>query len=352
MQKWIVFSEFNPDRIETSTKLTPVKMLDENIGYIAPDYLEPYQNLIESETILTLRQERQTKKFDPRTRLYWEAVQAIQDIQSQEFDFSGSVVKVGEANQLSSEQQQRFDQTLKVFCPWKKGPFELFGTLIDAEWRSDWKWERILPYIQPLKNRNIADIGCHNGYFMFRMVPQKPNCVIGFEPYAKHFWNFQLIQNIVQQEMLHFELLGVEHIHLYPDFFDTIFCLGILYHHTDPVGLLRKLHKALKKNGEIIIDCQGIPGDLPVALTPQKRYAQARGIWFLPTQLALENWMIRAGFSNVNCFFAEPLSTEEQRRTSWADIDSLSEFLNPQNPSLTVEGYPAPWRYYAIANKN
>ena len=33
-------------------------------------------------------------------------------------------------------------------------------------------------------------------------------------------------------------------------------------------------------------------------------------------------------------------------------IDSLQEFLDPEDPSLTVEGYPAPWRYYLIANKN
>lgn len=327
-------------------------MLDESLGYIAPDYLEKYNDDLESETILAIRQERQTQLFEAKTKRYYQAVQAVRDIESNKFDFSGSVIKVGEADELSFEQQQRFNHSLKAFCPWKKGPFELFGTLIDAEWRSDWKWERILPQIQSLTDRKVADIGCHNGYFMFRMAHQKPACVIGFEPYAKHLWNFQLVQNIVRQEMLHFELLGVEHIDLYPDFFDTIFCLGILYHHTDPVGLLRKLHKSLKKTGEIIIDCQGIPGDLPVALTPEKRYAQARGIWFLPTQSCLKNWINRAGFNNVNCFFAEPLSTEEQRRTTWADIDSLSEFLDQTNSSLTIEGYPAPWRYYVIAHKD
>ena len=202
-----------------------------------------------------------------------------------------------------------------------------------------------------LKHRKVADIGCHNGYFMFRMAHQQPACVIGFEPVAKHFWNFQLIQNLVQQDMLSFELLGVEHIHFYPNFFDTIFCLGIIYHNPDPINLLRRLRQALAPKGEIIIDCQGIPGDLPVALTPRKRYAQARGIWFLPTQTCLENWMARAGFREIRCFFAEPLSVEEQRRTPWANVNSLREFLDPEDPSRTLEGYPAPWRYYAIAQK-
>ncbi|OZH52420.1 tRNA methyltransferase [Hydrocoleum sp. CS-953] len=326
-------------------------MFNKNIGYISPDYLSKYNTPINTEAILKIRQERQTKLFEPSNQKYYEAVQTITDIQTDFFDFSNAVIKVGNSDELSPEQKQRFIHSLQTFCPWKKGPFELFGVTIDAEWRSDWKWERILPHISSLKNRKVADIGCHNGYFMFRMAAQQPELVIGFEPYTKHFWNFQLIQNIVKQKMLAFELLGVEHIHYYPQFFDTIFCLGILYHHTDPIGLLRKMREALAPKGEIIIDCQGIPGDLPVALTPQKRYAQARGIWFLPTQSCLENWIARAGFSDINCFFAEPLSVEEQRRTTWANIDSLSEFLHPDDPSLTVEGYPAPWRYYAIARK-
>lgn len=327
-------------------------MFDETIGYSPPDYLASPAASLDREAILALRQQRRPWLFEPRVQTYRSAVQAVQDFHSDWFDFSAAAVKVGLAEELSTEQQQRLRQTLQTFCPWKKGPFELFGTTIDAEWRSDWKWARILPHIQPLKNRTVADIGCHNGYFMFRMAQQQPARAIGFEPVAKHFWNFQLIQNWVQQDNLTFELLGVEHMHFYTDFFDTIFCLGILYHHTDPIDLLRKLRQALTPKGEIVIDCQGIPGDLPVALTPRKRYARARGIWFLPTQTCLENWLARAGFTHVRCFFAEPLSVAEQRRTAWADVDSLQEFLDPDDPSLTMEGYPAPWRYYAIARKS
>lgn len=321
------------------------------IGYIAPDYLDDYPKSLDKESILSIRQQRQSQLFSPQVTEYHQAVQAVQDIQSDWYDFSDAVVKVGHPEELTPAQYQRFYQTLQIFCPWKKGPFQLFGITIDAEWRSDWKWDRVLPQIDSLNNRRVADIGCHNGYFMFRMAAEKPKCVIGFEPVAKHFWNFQLIQNIVKQPMLTFELLGVEHIHFYPNFFDTIFCLGILYHHRNPINLLGKLREALAPKGEIVIDCQGIPGELPVALTPRKRYAQARGIWFLPTQSCLENWLLRAGFTQIHCFFAQPLSLQEQRRTPWAAIDSLREFLNPDDFSLTLEGYPAPWRYYVIARK-
>ncbi len=319
--------------------------------YSPPDYLDQPDFAGDRTAIRQLRQERLPHLESDRLRPYRDAVQAIHDLPQASLDGTGAVVTIGHPDRLTQEQSQRLYQTLRVFCPWKKGPFNFFGIQIDAEWRSDWKWQRLLPRIQPLNGRRVADIGCHNGYFMLRMVPHQPKWVIGFEPYGKLFWNFQLIQNLVQCDRLYFEPLGVEHIHFYPNFFDTIFCLGILYHHPDPIGLLHKLRQALAPQGELVIDCQGIPGADPIALTPRQRYAHARGIWFLPTQSCLEHWLYRAGFGEIQCFFAEPLSTSEQRRTDWAEIDSLAAFLDPHDPTRTIEGYPAPWRYYIMAHK-
>lgn len=326
-------------------------MWDESLGFMPKDYLDAWEEQLEAQKIRELREERMVQLPQDRFRKLREATMSIADLETKHLDFSGPAVRLGSKEDLNDEQRARLDAALKAYCPWKKGPFELFGTYIDTEWRSDWKWERITPHRESLKGKFVADIGCHNGYYMFRMLPEKPRLVIGFEPYAKHFWHFQLFQNLVKSPALHYELLGVEHIDFYPRFFDTIFCLGIIYHHTDPVSLLRKMHKALRPSGEIIIDCQGIPGELPISLTPRTRYAKARAIWFLPTFPCLKNWMARAGFEDIECFFGEPLSTEEQRRTPWADIPSLEDFLDPDDPTLTVEGYPAPWRYYVRAKR-
>lgn len=313
------------------------------------DYLDTWGSVLEAESIRHLRRMREASLYSSAMVPYQAAVDSMQSLPAHSIDLGQDVIQIGQAADLTEAQLAQVTQALKTFCPWKKGPFEVFGHFIDAEWRSHLKWQRILPQIQSLQGRKVADIGCHNGYFMFRMAAHNPNWVIGFEPVPKHYWNFQLLQNWIQKPNLMFELLGVEHLDLYPRFFDTIFCLGILYHQTDPVGLLRKMKSALAPGGELIIDCQGIAGELPVALTPQKRYAKAKGIWFLPTQSCLEHWIRRAGFQSVQVFFAEALSVQEQRRTPWADVESLQDFLDPINPTLTVEGYPAPWRYYAIA---
>ncbi len=262
--------------------------------------------------------------------------------------FDRPLVQIGLQHEWPGD-PEHLRNVLQEMMPWKKGPFSFFGIEIDSEWRSDLKWSRLLPLLPELKNKRVADIGCHNGYFMYRMLPEDPELVIGFEPVWRHFQTFEFLQSYARQDRLHFELLGVESIHHFAKFFDVIFCLGILYHHTDPIGLLRKMRSSLAKGGSLLVDCQGIPGEESHALMPRGRYAGASGIWWLPTKLCLEHWLLRAGFQQVKTIYAEPLSTQEQRSTLWAPGKSLADFLNSQDTSLTIEGYPAPHRFYMIA---
>lgn len=39
----------------------------------------------------------------------------------------------------------------KQLMPWRKGPYHLHGIHIDCEWRSDFKWQRILPHLSLAK---------------------------------------------------------------------------------------------------------------------------------------------------------------------------------------------------------
>jgi tRNA (mo5U34)-methyltransferase len=41
---------------------------------------------------------------------------------------------------------------------------------------------------------------------------------------------------------------------------------------------------------------------------------------------------------------------DEQRKTDWIDTESLVDFLDPNDNSKTIEGYPAPKRAIFIAN--
>jgi tRNA (mo5U34)-methyltransferase len=64
---------------------------------------------------------------------------------------------------------------------------------------------------------------------------------------------------------------------------------------------------------------------------------------------ALKNWCYRAGFESVEVLEIMKTELNEQRKTEWIDTQSLEDFLDPDDPTKTVEGYPAPKRVYLKA---
>jgi tRNA (mo5U34)-methyltransferase len=306
------------------------------------------------QTIQALLQEKaqwlsQGKKGVERFRLPYESVQHIRAAQC---DFSDDVVKIGGPGELSGQDREKVYKAMRDFMPWRKGPFNVFGIGIDAEWRSERKWNRILPELPDLQGKIVADIGCNNGYYMFRMAHFKPKLVVGFEPYLQHYFTFKTLNRFAGCENLFCELLGVEHIGLYKRSFEVVFLMGILYHRSSPVEVLREIRTAMKPGGILIVESQGIPGAEPVALFPEQRYAKVPGTYFVPTGACLANWLSRAGFTEVQVFFSHPMSGQEQRRTDWMVFESYEDFIDKTDPTLTKEGYPVPIRIFARAENS
>lgn len=246
--------------------------------------------------------------------------------------------------ETNSEIEQTIYSTAWAMRPWRKGPFQIGQTYIDSEWQSFLKFNLLLPHLK-LENKIVGDIGCNNGYYLFRMLDLKPKHLIGFDPSALYKTQFDFINHFAKSD-IEYELLGVEHLPFYTTKFDTLFCLGVLYHRSDPVQTLKSLKKALYKNGELFLDTFMIDGDLPVAFCPAKRYSKIPNVYFIPTVNALKNWGEKAGFSNMQVIDCIPTTPNEQRKTKWIKGESLENFLDPQDPSRTIEGYPAPKRVY------
>ena len=278
--------------------------------------------------------------------------ESVKHIRANHCDFSGDVVTIGAAEELSEEDGGKVHKAMRDFMPWRKGPFEVFGIPIDAEWRSERKWNRVLSKMPDLRGKVVADIGCNNGYYMFRMVQHKPEFVLGFEPYLQHYFAFRTLNTFAGQENLRVELLGVENISLFPESFDIIFLMGILYHRSSPLEVLRDIRRALKPGGFLIVESQGISGKKPTALFPEKCYAKVPGTYFVPTPPCLENWLTRAGFADVEIFDTHPMSSREQRRTEWMVFESYEDFIDDSDPTKTIEGYPAPIRIFAKAGRD
>lgn len=303
--------------------------------------------------VRSLHREKQAWINQPKKGFlrYREPLQKVLHLRASLLDCTGDVVRIGRKSDLTASEHEQVLQLMRTFMPWRKGPFSIFDIEIDAEWQSQRKWNRLLPEMPDLQDKIIADIGCNNGYYMFRMAAHHPKLVLGFEPYVQHYFTFSALNSFAALDNLTVDLLGIEHLPLFPGCFDVIFCLGILYHRSSPVEALRDLYGALKPGGCLLVESQAIKGEEALALFPEKTYAKVPGTWFVPTPPCLYNWLARAGFTDITCFCSHPMSSVEQRRTDWMIFESYQDFIDKENPALTIEGYPAPWRVFFKATR-
>jgi tRNA (mo5U34)-methyltransferase len=254
--------------------------------------------------------------------------------------------------QLTNAQQTLFVKQLKTLAPWRKGPFNLYGIEIDTEWRSDWKWDRLLPHISSLQDRTVIDVGCGNGYHCWRMLGEGAKAVLGIDPTQKFLAQFGVIKRYLGADLpVHLLPLGIEDMPQLPEKegVDSVFSMGVLYHRKSPIDHLLELKALLKPGGELILETIVIDGDEHSVLVPEGRYAQMRNIWFLPSAAALALWLRKCGFKNVKIVDIANTSLNEQRATPWMDYHSLTNFLDPEDKTKTLEGHPAPKRAILVA---
>ena len=272
----------------------------------------------------------------------------LPDIKASEMELI-SEVKIGSDKDTDKASLEKLEQDLRILMPWRKGPFSLFGININTEWHSDWKWDRVQPHIKPLTGKQVLDIGCGNGYYALRSYGQGADLVIGVDPGQKYIMQFYALKKYLGDIPVHLLPLGIEDIPPSLKAFDTVFSMGVLYHRRSPLDHLIELRECLKPGGELVLETLVIEGDVNSVLLPTGRYQQMRNVWFLPSCDALVLWLQRCGFKNVRVVDVSKTTTDEQRATDWMTVESLEKFLDPNDSSKTIEGYPGPMRAVVLA---
>ncbi len=296
------------------------------------------------------------EKHHGDTQRWKAAFDSLPDVQHPSVNISKDTLTVDSDEGLCVDQQSQLLQGLQGLKPWRKGPFQFFNQFIDTEWRSDWKWQRVGPHLSPLKGRTVLDVGCGSGYHMWRMLGEGAGRVIGVDPSNLFLWQFEAVKKYltassVGKPRAHFLPFKMEDVPDKLQAFDTVLSMGVLYHRRSPLDHLSELHGALREGGEVVLETLVIDGALGEALMPEDRYAMMRNVWFLPSTDTLALWMRRVGFKNIRVVDQNYTSIEEQRSTEWMGFNSLKDFLDPNDPKKTVEGYPAPLRATLIAEK-
>ena len=239
----------------------------------------------------------------------------------------------------------------KKLTPWRVGPYQLGSLTIDSEWRSHIKWERIAPLLGTVSGKRIADIGASNGYFLYKLLTYDPELALGFDPVDRCWLQFSVLQHLIQEPRLGFVPTGLATLEAFPEFFDLVLCMGVIYHQRDPFLACKRLYQSVRPGGRVLLESLTINEPGSHLLVPKERYAKMRNAWIIPTPEALESLLLRAGFTETTIHRFGPITTSEQRRTEWAPYESLADFLDPTDSSHTIEGYPAPHSAAVVAIK-
>ena len=227
--------------------------------------------------------------------------------------------------------------------PWRKGPLVLSGVRIDTEWRSDWKWNRIAPHLD-LAGQQVLDIGSGNGYFGLRMLAAGANIVVGIDPTMVFVMQWLAMQKL-GPGLNNFVLpMGIEQLPADTGSFDSVFSMGVLYHRREPLQHLRQLKSLTRPRGQIVLETLILEGGGEEILEPKGRYARMRNVHAVPTLSVLQGWLKQAGLAGARVIDVNKTTFDEQRSTEWMTFESLLESMDKKDPSLTVEGYPAPVR--------
>lgn len=303
--------------------------------------LDEWRQQLEQQVAERLAAERHGK-----LPMWQQALAALPEVELSALELR-SKVDIGRADDLPMPLAD-FKTLLQTFHPWRKGPFHLFDMHLDTEWRSDWKWNRVLPHIEPLAGRKVLDVGGGNGYHGWRMVGEGADLVTVIDPTLVFTMQYQVIQHFVKTDNLFVLPIGIEDMPAL-GWFDTVFSMGVLYHRRSPIDHLLELRACLRPKGELVLETLIVDGEEGMSLMPEHRYAKMRNVWFIPSIKTMMTWLTKCGFKDVRCVDVDQTSLDEQRTTEWMTFESLADFLDPEDINKTIEGYPAPKRAVFVA---
>ncbi|WP_405002945.1 tRNA 5-methoxyuridine(34)/uridine 5-oxyacetic acid(34) synthase CmoB [Halioxenophilus aromaticivorans] len=253
-------------------------------------------------------------------------------------------VEIGAPGDASVATLKSMEDALRALIPWRKGPYTVHGIHIDTEWRSDWKWHRLIDHIAPLHDRTVLDVGCGNGYHCWRALGAGAKRVIGIDPSPRFIVQFAMMKKLIGAAPVHVLPVTMEQVPANLQAFDTTFSMGVLYHRRSPFDHLKELKETLTLGGELVLETLVVDGPEGHVLVPKKRYAMMNNVWFLPSCATLHIWLEKIGFKKVKLIDVNETTLEEQRSTQWMKFHSLEQFLDPNDRGKTIEGYPRPKR--------
>lgn len=270
---------------------------------------------------------------------------------------AGAAFPAAQATQECAD-RARVKALLMDLCPWRKGPFEVLGVDLDAEWRCDQKWARVMNATS-VAGKTVLDVGCGNGYYLLRALGAGASAALGIDPTWLYVAQFNALRRVSNPTggsapsmpawVLPLALEDIRAPHVPTA--DVVLSMGVLYHRKSPLEHLDALREVVRPGGTLVLETLVVEGDDRTVLVPKDRYAAMRNVWMIPSIDAARGWLRRCGYRDVAVADVTVTTSDEQRATEFMASASLRDFLDPSDPRQTIEGYPAPCRAVFLARR-
>ena len=265
-------------------------------------------------------------------------------------DFSGSHIVLGDKASLGEQDKKKLQDLLLNLSPWRKGPFNICDINVDSEWRSDYKWERLKDFIPNIAGKRVADLGCSNGYYGYKLLGLDPELVVGMDKTALFIFQFLATKHFAKQiQKLLILPCSVEEFDSKNMDFNLILSMGVLYHVKNIPCHLDAVKKLIKKNGYLVLETIISSSEKNINIEQGTTYAGMKNIGTIFSKANLINLLNASGFKNIELVNESFTSTNEQRTTRWMQGKSFKDFTLPNG--RTIEGFPPVCRVIFVAQK-
>lgn len=216
-------------------------------------------------------------------------------------DYIEGRVDVPEATTATVNQNRH----LVRFCWGHDHDFGTFQTAGEMGTRHIWMLSRFFDHfgIKPgdLAGKDVLDAGCWTGGVSL-VLNRLGARVTAIDEIRKYTHALSFLADSFGLQSFAVEARSIYQLDSrFDQKFDVIFCLGVVYHLSDPIVGLRRLYRALKPGGLLCVESMSIDNEGCVCEYegPSCRRGDFGWNWFVPSPRALSRWLEDTGFIEV-----------------------------------------------------
>ena len=214
------------------------------------------------------------------------------------------------------------------------------GIVTTSELKLHNLWAQTEAFLQKVdfRGKTVLDVGCYDGYWSFFAEQQGASYVLATDDVSQRRRDksgFNLAHDIYQSNVEYNPRVSVYQLsRLAGRQFDIVLFLGVYYHLSHPMSALSEVRRAVKSNGEVIIE-GGVINDADRSYAEfyygengNELYRKDKSNWWLPSRRCLKDMLQCSYFDVADELYVGSTPNRKKRpredkKGPWGGIQSL-----------------------------